>query len=106
MNLFFNAYTVRALFINIPELRREILRKSIHMIIAITPTLAAINMGITVALLGAGVIIYTYSEVLRAKGYSLLNISGIKDFALREKEGNSFAGGPVTLALGAMAALL
>ena len=76
------------------------------MLIAMVPTIAAIDRGVALALLGVGAIIYTYSELLRARGYSLVLISGLKECALRERDKNSFAGGPVTLALGAMAALL
>ena len=106
MNNLLSVINVKAFPINILELRTELFRKSIHMLIAMVPMIAAIDRGIALALLGMGAIIYTYSEILRAKGYSLVLISGLKDFALREKDRNSFAGGPVTLALGAMAALL
>jgi len=107
LNNLLSVIAARTLPANILELRTELFRKSIHMIIAITPMLAAaIDRGFTLALLGAGAIIYTYSEILRAQGHSLAFISGIKDFALRKRDKNCFAGGPVTLALGAMAALL
>ena len=98
--------TAKAITLNIPDLRTELFRKSIHMLIAMVPMIAAVDRGVAFSLLGVGVIIYTYSEILRAKGQSLLLISGIKDFALRERDRYSFAFGPVSLALGAMVALL
>jgi len=98
--------TAKAFPKSILELRTELFRKSLHMLIAMIPMIAAIDKGIAFALLSVGAIIYTYSEILRGKGYSLIYISDFKNFGLREKEKNCFAGGPVTLALGAMAALL
>ncbi len=106
MNNLLSVITTKTFPANILELRTELFRKSIHMLIALVPMIAAIDKGIALALLGGGAIIYTYSEMLRARGLSLIFISGIKNFALREKDKNSFAGGPVTLALGAMIALL
>ena len=105
MNNLLTVIIAKTFPIDILELRTELFRKSIHMLIAMVPMIAAIDRGVALALLGVGAIIYTYSEILRAKGYSLIFISGLKDFALRQKDKNSFAGGPVTLALGAMAAL-
>ncbi len=90
----------------IDELKTEIFRKSIHMMIALVPLLAGIDRGFALALLGGATLIYSYSELLRAQGFTLVFISGIKELALREKDMGRFAGGPVTLALGAMAALL
>ena len=106
MNNFLTIITTKVFPVNILELRTELFRKSIHMLIAMVPMIAAFDRGIALAFLGSGAIIYTYSEFLRAQGHSLLFISNIKNFALREKDKNSFAGGPVTLAFGAMLALL
>lgn len=90
----------------IDDLRTELFRKTIHMLIGLVPLIAGYNRGFALALLGGGTIIYSYSELLRAQGYNLGVISGIKQYALRERDRGRFAGGPVTLALGAMAALL
>jgi dolichol kinase len=106
LNNLFNVFTAKTFPINILDLRTELFRKSIHMLIAMVPMIAAIDKGVALALLGGGAVIYTYSEILRAQGCSLLFISSIKSFALREKDINSFAAGPVTLAFGAMAALI
>lgn len=90
----------------IDELRTELFRKSIHMMIAVVPLLASYNRGLALALLGSAAIIYSYTELLRVQGRSFALISGIKELALRERDQYRFAAGPVTLALGAMVALL
>lgn len=89
----------------INELKTELVRKSIHMAISIVPLLAAIDRGFAFALLAAGIVIYTYSEILRSEGRSIAIIAGLKELALRERDKDHFALGPVTLAMGAMAAL-
>ena len=87
------------------ELKTELVRKSIHMAISLVPLLAAIDKGFAFALLAGGIIVYTYSEILRSEGRSVALIAGIKELALRERDRDRFAMGPVTLAMGAMAAL-
>ncbi len=87
------------------ELRIELVRKSIHMLICLVPLLASIDKGFAFALLAGGIVIYTYSEILRSEGRSVALIAGIKEMALRERDKSHFAMGPVTLAMGAMAAL-
>ena len=89
----------------INELKIELVRKSIHMAISLVPILAAIDKGFTFALLAGGIVVYTYSEILRSEGRSIAVIAGIKELALRERDRDRFAMGPVTLAMGAMAAL-
>ena len=89
----------------INELKTELVRKSIHMAISLVPLLAAIDKGFAFALLAGGIVIYTYSEILRNEGVSVVFIAGIKELALRERDRDRFAMGPVTLAMGAMAAL-
>ncbi len=87
------------------ELKTELVRKTIHMTISLIPLLAAIDRGFAFALLAGGIVIYTYSEILRSEGRSIALIAGIKELALRERDRDHFAMGPVTLAMGAMAAL-
>jgi dolichol kinase len=98
--------TVKDFTAGLDEIRTELFRKTIHMLIGLVPLLAGFDRGLALALLGGGTIIYAWSELLRAQGYSLAFISGIKEFAFRKRDRGRFAGGPVTLALGAMAALL
>jgi dolichol kinase len=88
------------------ELRIEILRKGIHLLIAFVPTLAGYNKGLTIGLLCSGVLFYTICEGLRISGYSVPVISRITSLAARQRDGDSFVLGPVTLGLGALLALL
>lgn len=90
----------------IEELRVEFVRKSIHMMIAVVPTLARFNVGLTMVILGAGLLLYTYSEVMRVRGFSLGFISKVTESASRMRDRNRFVYGPVTLGLGAMMALM
>ena len=88
------------------ELETEIVRKSLHMLVALVPTLAAMNRGITLALLAAGTIIYAYAELLRSRGHAVALIFRITTMASRERDAGGFVLGPMTLGVGAMLALL
>ena len=87
-------------------LQQEFVRKSIHLLIASIPVLATINFNITIALLTAGTLIYSYSETLRCSGTDVYFISDITLMAARERDRNKFVLGPVTLGLGALLTLL
>ena len=87
-------------------LQKEFVRKSIHLLIASIPVLASINFNITIGLLTAGTLIYSYSETLRCSGSRVFLISNITIIAARERDGNKFVLGPVTLGLGALLTLL
>jgi phytol kinase len=99
-------HQVPGLRIGSSEIETEFLRKSIHLLIAAVPMLAIINIAFTISLLGAGTIIYTYAERRRAAGYRVAFISIITTAAARERDEGKFVLGPVTLAIGAMIALL
>jgi len=88
------------------ELRAELARKSIHILIALIPFLAAINLSNTVLLLMCGILFYTWAESMRFLGFSLPFISPFTQSVLRKREQNRFALGPVTLGLGALLSLL
>jgi phytol kinase len=87
------------------ELRTELLRKSIHLLIALVPSLASWNFGFTVALLGSGIIVYSYCELMRLNGYDIVIISKLTALAARKRDTGRFVYGPVTLGMGAMMAL-
>lgn len=88
------------------ELERETLRKAIHMLIAVVPVLAGlVGATLTVALLAAGTIFYTYAELLRSAGREVLLVSRVTSFASRERDRGGITHGPITLATGAMLAL-
>lgn len=88
------------------ELQVELFRKGIHFLIAIVPILAGINIAMTMALLGAGTIIYTYAEHKRSQGFAIAFISAVTSAASRPRDLGKFVLGPVTLGMGAMIALL
>lgn len=90
----------------LPELQTEFLRKAIHFLIALVPSLASINLTATMALLGAGIMVYTMAEVLRLQGRTVVFITYITQRAARGEVEGKFVLGPITLGLGAMLALL
>jgi dolichol kinase len=91
---------------DIGELKSEIIRKSIHFLIAVTPSMAAINKPFTVILLMIGTLGYTIMEYLRLSGVKVPVISSLTRMASRSREIDHFVMGPVTLGLGALLALL
>ncbi len=94
--------------IDVSEIRTEILRKSLHMLIAFVPLLATIvGRGPSLALLAAGILLYTNAEVMRHRGKTIPVITRITRAATRSAENpNGIILGPITLGLGAMASLL
>jgi phytol kinase len=103
-------FSNRAIRVNtgrdIGELRTEIVRKAIHFLIALTPSLASINKMATAAVLIIGTLGYTLMEYLRLSGVKIPIISSITSMASRQRDIGNFVMGPVTLGLGALAALL
>ena len=92
--------------VKIGEIRTELLRKALHILIAIVPFLAALNTPITMVLLGAGTMFYAVAEFLRARGHEVFLISRITVLASRDRDRGHFVLGPITLGIGAMIALL
>ena len=92
--------------VKINELRIELLRKSIHILVAIVPFLAAINITATMILLAIGTVFYTSAEYLRSKGHEIFLISRITVLASRYQDRGKFVLGPITLGIGAMLALM
>jgi dolichol kinase len=88
------------------ELRTEIIRKSIHFLIALSPSMAAINRPATILLLAIGTLGYTAMEALRLSGVRVPLISSLTSMASRSRDLGHFVMGPVTLGLGALLALL
>lgn len=84
---------------------RELLRKTIHVTIALVPALAAWNMVVTVVLLCSGILFYVVNETARIRGYSGGLVSRMTAAAARPAE-QGFVWGPVSLGLGALTALL
>ncbi len=88
------------------EIRIELLRKGIHLLIAFVPAIAAINLRFAIILLAGGIVAYTLSESLRRSGIPVPVISRITALAARKRDAGKFVLGPITLGLGALLALL
>ncbi len=89
------------------DIQTELIRKSIHLSIALVPGVAQlIGTPVTLALLSLGTLLYTYTEVQRNAGNRVPVISRITEMASRQRDLNRFVLGPVTLGIGAMLALL
>jgi dolichol kinase len=88
------------------EIRIELVRKSIHLLIGIVPGLAAINLNLTLGLLASGTLIYALSESLRMSGVEVPLVSQVTALAARRRDSGRYVMGPVTLGLGAMLSLL
>ncbi len=89
------------------ELQTELVRKSIHMLIAVVPLVASVvGAGVALSLLAAGTIFYAYAESLRRRGSPVFLVSQLTVLAARERDAETFVLGPITLGLGAMLALI
>jgi len=88
------------------EAKTEVVRKSIHFLVALTPGIAAINYPLTVLALMTGVLGYTFMERMRLAGVEVPLVSTLTSMASRPRDMNNFVLGPVTLGIGALLALL
>ncbi len=87
-------------------LRTELIRKAIHLLIALVPILASVSVSFTLGLLGAGTLFYIFAEKVRRDGARVIFISDLTLIASRDGDQGRFVLGPVTLGIGAMLALL
>ena len=92
-------------FASIKEIQTELLRKSIHMMVAFVPTMAKFNIVLTFSALVLAILFYSYSEFMRVRGVDISIISRITVAASRRRD-TGFVFGPVTLAIGALMALM
>jgi dolichol kinase len=92
--------------INFREIKAELVRKAIHFLIALSPSMAAMNRPLTVVILMTGTIFYACMERFRLSGLSIPLISSVTAMAARPRDQGRFVLGPVTLGLGALLALL
>jgi dolichol kinase len=84
----------------------ELVRKSIHFLISLSPVMAVINRPFTLVFLMTGVLAYIYLESLRINGVSVPFISSLTAKASRPRDMGRFVMGPVSLGLGAFLALV
>jgi dolichol kinase len=92
--------------LSIGDIKTEIIRKSIHFSIALSPLMAAANRPATVLILAAGTLGYAWMESLRLAGRRIPFVSSVTSMASRARDEGRFVMGPVTLGLGALLALL
>ena len=88
------------------EVKSEVIRKSIHFLIALCPGMALINYPLTVIALMTGVLGYAVMEQMRLAGVEVPLVSTLTGMASRPRDMDSFVLGPVTLGIGALLALL
>ena len=84
---------------------RELIRKAIHLLVALIPSLALLNFKFTMVLLAAGTLSYAVAEAFRLFGRQVVLISDLTVASARDSE-HGFVLGPVTLGIGSMLALL
>lgn len=90
-----------------PEIQTELIRKSIHMLIAAVPLISTVfSAAFALLLLASGTLLYSYSEHMRHQGITIPIITRITELASRKRDLNRFVLGPITLGLGAMLALM
>ena len=88
------------------DIKTEVVRKSIHFLVALTPGMALVNYPLTVLALMTGVLGYTLMEQMRLAGVQVPLVSTLTCIASRSRDMNRFVLGPVTLGIGALLALL
>lgn len=88
------------------EIRKELFRKSIHMLSATVPFLLDVAYWPVIVCLATVVLFYVASEIARLNGINIPLISKITTVAARKRDENKFVLGPVTLACGIILAAL
>jgi dolichol kinase len=84
----------------------EIVRKALHLLIALVPTLASVSVPLTLAILASGTLLYALAETSRRHGHPVILVSRLTLIASRAADRDRFVLGPITLGLGAMVALM
>jgi phytol kinase len=90
----------------IETLHGELIRKILHLLIALVPLLASYDLEATVSLLAFGTLFYVFAEKMRTTGRTIFIVSDLTVIASRERDRGRFVLGPVTLGVGALLALL
>ncbi|MDR0402282.1 MAG: SEC59/DGK1/VTE5 family protein [Treponema sp.] len=88
------------------ELKAELVRKCLHMLIGFAPVLALWSYTGTLILIASGTLLYVCFETLRHNGINVPVVSFLTDFASRRRDKGRFVIGPVTLGAGALLSLL
>jgi len=90
----------------IARVQGELVRKSLHLLIAVVPILASANLPATFGLLAFGTLFYAFAESSRRRGNPIFVVSDLTLIASRDRDKSGFVLGPVTLGLGAMISLI
>lgn len=85
---------------------KELFRKSIHICSSFVPFFLSIAYWPVIGLLILALILYTISELLRARNINIPLVSKITEIAARKRDENRFVLGPVTLVCGILLAAL
>ena len=88
------------------QIGTEVIRKAIHLFIAVVPFIAFYDLYLAVGLLGNGTLFYIFAEMARRRGFTILLVSDLTVIASRDQDRDKFVLGPVTLGIGTMLALL
>jgi len=88
------------------ELKTELVRKSLHFLIALSPSFAEMNRPFTIAFLMGGILSYIWMESCRLQGLRVPLVTSITKIASRDRDRDRFVLGPVTLGLGSLLALV
>ena len=86
--------------------KSELIRKTLHFLIGLSPVLAAYNRFFTLILLAVGTLTYVVMEYLRRRGFHIPVVSNLTLAASRRRDMGRFVLGPVTLGIGAFLPLL
>jgi len=82
------------------SIKKELVRKSIHICSALIPSFLTFAYWPVIACLTVVLVFYIASETLRKYGVSVPVVSHITEVASRKRDENKFVLGPVTLVLG------
>ena len=85
---------------------KELFRKSIHICSSFVPLFLSFAYWPVIGLLVLALVLYTISEILRARNINIPLISKITEIAARKRDENRFVLGPVTLVCGILLAAL
>ena len=85
---------------------KELFRKSIHICSSFVPLFLSFAYWPVIGFLVLALILYTISEILRARNINIPLISKVTEIAARKRDENRFVLGPVTLVCGILLAAL
>ncbi len=88
------------------DIAKELFRKSIHLCSAFVPLFAEVYYGPTLIALSLVLALFCIFESLRIHGRNIPLVSAITRFAARNRDGDRFVFGPVTLAVGVILSLI